>query len=1138
MLQQALQNIDFLAMLDTDPGFNALLKDPAFRSMVARDGDFRALLVGDPDLRGWLRHAGVRGLVSADPGLRAQLRAAQNQDARLALLQQAHRRATAQPPAAGHSNQASGRPEARGLSAESSVNQDHSATFPEDRSPGTQGSGRSHVGTNDPKSQPLAGDRARGDRMLQPSVSSVNRPSGPALRPAQTADDAVVVARGSGPDGGLAAFGSGWPRDVDRHDSQESRRATLSAGASADDGRGFEGLYGDSLAGGTRGGDPRDSVGRIAAPNEMGFDVVMADRTATAPPWSWGSEDASSSNGDGNSASGVTESHREGWVASPQGDDVDMGDADPSARRFDPVAGGREGVVESRFSSPLSSVPSGSDRLAGSSKGVGDDGDTDTSDDQRSELDLLDEPDSDSEHETVAVPGQRQRQPVERTRPARAADAKAAVQPDQHPPVRADADTFVRVPVPRDGWCLLYSVLVSTPAQYWPAELQVTSDAHSQRAAILEELSGSPLAVTPTLRRAAAALRDMVVTWVRGDRPSEQELPHDVARAYHTGSEQSEALEAELDQASDEELIERLTNHGVTEVRERTWLSPQVLRYRYVETRIEELTGRSGEATSEQDARTRAESEAAITDEVFDYLRDHDALPALVELETTGLREAVRTTHAGQDLSLEQYGALLDALDNWEHGSRGWNSSYGEMFPALVAHTLGVRLHLGGASDGHDVGPPTADHAVTVFYNGHDHYDGAIESSLTTPQPTTTTRQHGRGMYTLHGAGSRTGMVGATGGAHMAARSSPSSSPDTVTTLPATRVDTASGPDLDAPVKREPSPLAVQQPLPAMYVHTGLLDQARTGWQLQREGAFNVETNESDWVPVQDDSTQRLLTVHHGMDPIAENDLLFPLRDPDNPLYAVHPHYADETGNVSPNVRVIKVTPFFSPSDVGLADGDPAFTRLLAEVHEELARLINNSRAGASREPTFLSRRTVTRRVTKQDGLPAHEDVLIGQYGLFASTDVPSSEVSGRDGHMLGIYMGALARSKAQERRIEAVQPGYQHYLMEAPTSKSRQATYSGLGATNSVAFANTPLRADKRGYDDRVNAQFLGVRVVMTNNQGQPRTESIVVLIGEPHLQLGQQILVSYGKQYLALFKEAVAAEEASAPVKEEPPT
>ena len=57
------------------------------------------------------------------------------------------------------------------------------------------------------------------------------------------------------------------------------------------------------------------------------------------------------------------------------------------------------------------------------------------------------------------------------------------------------------------------------------------------------------------------------------------------------------------------------------------------------------------------------------------------------------------------------------------------------------------------------------------------------------------------------------------------------------------------------------------------------------------------------------------------------------------------------------------------------------------------------------------SMRTETRRLTVHDGLPAHEQVLIGQYGLFVRHDVPLDHAL-REGTVATVTTGMLPEAE------------------------------------------------------------------------------------------------------------------------------
>jgi hypothetical protein len=93
-------------------------------------------------------------------------------------------------------------------------------------------------------------------------------------------------------------------------------------------------------------------------------------------------------------------------------------------------------------------------------------------------------------------------------------------------------------------------------------------------------------------------------------------------------------------------------------------------------------------------------------------------------LSGEGLRAAVRASNLDW-LSDVEYAQLIANLAAWN-----WNSVYGEVFPHLIAHFLGIQLEIRRTDTGIDqrVGPTTGP-LVRVAYNGQDHYDAFIATS-------------------------------------------------------------------------------------------------------------------------------------------------------------------------------------------------------------------------------------------------------------------------------------------------------------------------------------------------------------------------------------------------------------------------
>ncbi|BBC97772.1 hypothetical protein SRO_6596 [Streptomyces rochei] len=324
----------------------------------------------------------------------------------------------------------------------------------------------------------------------------------------------------------------------------------------------------------------------------------------------------------------------------------------------------------------------------------------------------------------------------------------------------SEAPPQPRVPVPGDGRCLLYSVLASTPPEHWPSALHggTTDHARTQHEALVHQIRtqrGRVGADSP-LGRAARNLHQMVLDRVRSSRP--QDLPFDVTQLYRRSQENQ--LRQTLQGQSFEQLQQRLHDAGVHHVVSHDWLSPQALRTLYVDARAQELTGPPHQL-SPQDAADRAAAEvpettgeqgrwelgdtalaphaqfAYITARSgplsLDYLDSHDRLVG-----------AVVDTALRQPLTSAEHQVLIRAVQNWVPGNDAWNTDAGEMFPGLVAHTLGIRLRTfqptegGGTAQLSAVGPQGGGRTVDVYYNGHNHYDASRVPTRTADRNTTT----------------------------------------------------------------------------------------------------------------------------------------------------------------------------------------------------------------------------------------------------------------------------------------------------------------------------------------------------------------------------------------------------------------
>ena len=96
--------------------------------------------------------------------------------------------------------------------------------------------------------------------------------------------------------------------------------------------------------------------------------------------------------------------------------------------------------------------------------------------------------------------------------------------------------------------------------------------------------------------------------------------------------------------------------------------------------------------------------------------------------------------------------------------------------------------------------------------------------------------------------------------------------------------------------------------------------------------------------------------------------------------------------------------------------------------------------------------------------------------------------------------------------------------------------TYTGLGAANSVAYANTALCRPtpdnpEPAYDrERLNAFFLPFHLELTDKDGVRRNEAAIALVALDNLFAAgndsreAQVFADYGNGYLENFQEAGA--------------
>ncbi len=280
----------------------------------------------------------------------------------------------------------------------------------------------------------------------------------------------------------------------------------------------------------------------------------------------------------------------------------------------------------------------------------------------------------------------------------------------------------LRVEVPGDGWCLLYAVVVSTPPLDWPA--QWSSNAVATHAAILQQMGGRgrPAAA---LKGPAEALWTMVEKWVASRAAAD--LPVEAIRAFRRSEEQAAVVHRLLhDVADDQSRREWLSTAGIEAPGGAAWVSAATLAARYDEVYAERRAAGEDEplirAGHGGDGAESSEMGLTVPELRFNYLQTHGGLPRLADLGGVDLALMIDGAYAQLPLTDEEYAGLLGSLGSWD---TSWATSYGEMFPSLVAHTLGVHLQYGSLGGVNDYGVPDGP-VVQVHHNGDNHYQAII----------------------------------------------------------------------------------------------------------------------------------------------------------------------------------------------------------------------------------------------------------------------------------------------------------------------------------------------------------------------------------------------------------------------------
>jgi len=337
-----------------------------------------------------------------------------------------------------------------------------------------------------------------------------------------------------------------------------------------------------------------------------------------------------------------------------------------------------------------------------------------------------------------------------------------------------------------------------------------------------------------------------------------------------------------------------------------------------------------------------------------------------------------------------------------------------------------------------------------------------------------------------------------------------------------TRLAAADTPTTGAPAPVKVEPIASDADRHAPVLVERMVDHARTAFLEELGQVCDITGERPEWSSLLAD--EPAVVVSHAMEPDDAMDHVFPYRDPDDPLGRVHARFARDDGSVHPKVAVsedaIRLGAGGRYLEQMVAEGDWRVSMTKPELETAIAGLKRSVRAEmerliASKAPE-QPRCTVQR--LREEELLEHEKVLAHGHGLKAPEVRDATlQPTLRNGRILGIYAGVLTENADQHNAYVDLHPGADEYDME-PRRRS-QWRVSALGAANSMAYANTALKADKPEYDDaRINAMYIPFEVPMIDKDGRKIRLPVVALVGLDNLYDAQSnphrhVLAHYGE-------------------------
>ncbi|MFF5072118.1 hypothetical protein ACFY2R_13180 [Micromonospora olivasterospora] len=730
----------------------------------------------------------------------------------------------------------------------------------------------------------------------------------------------------------------------------------------------------------------------------------------------------------------------------------------------------------------------------------------------------------------------------------------------QRPAVASVAGPDPMLPVPADGYCMLYAFIATDPIwvrdvlhPHLPVDLyQFLSDPGRVRTSVVRLVGSEVVPRESPLARVSALLQ----AHVRGYLDSNAgRLPADVTRQRINFREERVRQVAALH--DHQQVLDWLRYLDSPYVTEASMLPAAVIAHRYQAVRAEAmLSGGPLGLGAPTDAPQRQ----------LDFLTQHGQGFPVDVLEPGTARDFLVVVLSQSDRQLEpdELAVVRAAVDNWK---QQWGGPVGEFLGPLLAHATGRRVTIWRES-GRGTPPkmsdeygPAAGRPVDLYHVAADPHNPTI-------------------LNHYNAAAVNDGRQGA--GASPAI-SAPVDTPAWQAQVgqgqPAAQ--TPSPPQLTATIRSRPNP---DQPDPeprTTPLERHRLDQGRT----------EVIWADPDEVSAEQDVVL-MREITHNIEPDPAMDDAFPLRDPDDPSGRVYAPFADENGQLHPVVRAN--ADLITASMTGgrqilkkIANDpeDPRLPPLPGKVMERLWPLLEQRVAAETRRlvlgESLENPRVKVIRMTA-DHLMDHErgrDRLEGKWGLglddafvqqslvelLAGGHAEQSLVELLAGFVvepLGVHPGGVLEDTRQEAvwaQNHRLYPAYSVTLdisrpfanpdrrsrrrrLVLPRQRKGTIVMSAEGFANSIVFANTALKPGTTEIDRyRTNAVFLQFILRIPDNKNGIRRQEIKVLFGlsnlfdlkiNPH----RIVIADYGPHYGK--GQNFAPSKPSKPIKQEPDT